>query len=1296
MKSYIGLFIGLLVSISASAESLLEGQVRLESGQPAAGVQVRLFDLTNLHQSVGTTTDETGHFTLSLPASAPGSALPQGFALGQNYPNPFNPSTIIPYQIPTATHVRLEVFNVLGQRVATLVDAERPAGFRAAKWTATDATGQAVGAGVYFYRLVSGGATVSRRMVLIDGQAGRPAAGAAGPIPASAAAHSPADAGVYGLTVSGTGVVAYVNPAFRVGVGEAEIVLEAASGSPRMKRAAGGILGDVNNDGQVGASDAYYVALYREDSSITLPNNGDISLGDLNKDGTVDFADVELLGRYLVDPSDPTLPTGIGKPVVAPVEALAPPDEQTFNSQMVGKSLHAETFFLDFVSAGRFSESVAHLPGSYRYSNTGSNTGLLTLTYDGGQNGGGCTMQLTFASATTGTLTYTCDSGVEGRTTWRISEIGIPLAPRVAPSSDTELDIRFPVFFEAGETRAYDLRWRTKTPQGSWVADCTEFTNTRGRALGTVFTGIVNLQPGTVYEVRYRYRNSSRCGAGTPGPWSEIGEGATTGTRRLGFPDGESTTRSIPENIPAGINVGVPVSAVGGNALTYTISGLDALSFDIVPDTGQIRTREGVTYDYESKNHYFVTVEVEDDRGSSAEIDVTINIVDLAPSCGLPDNLNLRTNHGDERLTLRWDSLPNIQHHARVLGYQTEIRQGSSGAWTDRRTFLSRTITGMIYAALNNEIGYQVRVRPVNQEGDCRWSAPVWGTPTADFAPKDSPDNFDRFGLQPVGSPDRNFRFLTPERCRHTSNGRTLDADCQYENTGPHTGRIFLEFDDSSQGSCEVTLAYSSLTAGSFIDECFDAGVNTNVPFDRSFRMPGSAPQIEDEIDVSRAVSSEPYAYRLGKPQAEDEIDVPRAPRTAKEFNALAWRRDDFIPGLIFGCPPLVSGCSDEPSDRAFATKVELDERGKVKYSLGTYRYVNTGSSQAKLTVFHSGRAYVFTLDFNPTGNIRVTTTDPAGEPAAWPGMLRPSEQDALAQPTLLPIPPSWSAAIAIETDFAPSDLDDARYEVLKRMLFPIEEEGFMERRYEKIGRNRALMNLEFSGSTWLYDLTFISDQAAKFNLTVKAEGSVSGPIDSIADFLDDDDEFPEELLLPDDPPQASGEDVSGAEVAAAFTASSIGTDDLQTFLVSNAGTAYQPGDWLEPKDGSNQRMMVVGTGPPAKPVAPSDPASSLPHQRILKVQSAVSPHALPVFASALARRAKRASQSVYLTSSSTITQLSVVCMQLDHDIPTRGARYFSQPKTARDAVQLCQQNCVLNETDNIQECVWNCEEKDL
>ena len=164
-------------SAAFAAEPLLEGRVRLESGQPAAGVQVRLFDLTNLHQSVSTT-NQTGYFALSLPASAPGRVLPQGFALGQNYPNPFNPSTIIPYQIPTAAHVRLEVFNVLGQRAATLVDAEQAAGAHTAQWDATDAAGRAVGAGVYIYRMTVGEEHQTGRMVLIDGQAGMPAAGA--------------------------------------------------------------------------------------------------------------------------------------------------------------------------------------------------------------------------------------------------------------------------------------------------------------------------------------------------------------------------------------------------------------------------------------------------------------------------------------------------------------------------------------------------------------------------------------------------------------------------------------------------------------------------------------------------------------------------------------------------------------------------------------------------------------------------------------------------------------------------------------------------------------------------------------------------------------------------------------------------------------------------------------------------------------------------------------------------------------------------------------------------------------
>ena len=109
-------------------EPRLEGWVRLASGQPAAGVQVRLFDQTDPRRSVGTTADAEGYFALAAPRLA--DARPQGSALLQNYPNPFNPSTIIPYQLSAPTHVQLEVFNVLGQHIATLVNREQPAGTR--------------------------------------------------------------------------------------------------------------------------------------------------------------------------------------------------------------------------------------------------------------------------------------------------------------------------------------------------------------------------------------------------------------------------------------------------------------------------------------------------------------------------------------------------------------------------------------------------------------------------------------------------------------------------------------------------------------------------------------------------------------------------------------------------------------------------------------------------------------------------------------------------------------------------------------------------------------------------------------------------------------------------------------------------------------------------------------------------------------------------------------------------------------------------------------------------------------
>ena len=98
----------------AGAEPLLEGRVLLSSGAPAAGARVRLFAPSDLGRSLRVTTDESGYFAFPLKALRRAAPLPARLHLGQNYPNPFNPSTIIPYQLPAATRVRLEVFKHSG------------------------------------------------------------------------------------------------------------------------------------------------------------------------------------------------------------------------------------------------------------------------------------------------------------------------------------------------------------------------------------------------------------------------------------------------------------------------------------------------------------------------------------------------------------------------------------------------------------------------------------------------------------------------------------------------------------------------------------------------------------------------------------------------------------------------------------------------------------------------------------------------------------------------------------------------------------------------------------------------------------------------------------------------------------------------------------------------------------------------------------------------------------------------------------------------------------------------------
>jgi hypothetical protein len=106
----------------------------------------------NLAYSIFSSVDSLGN----------GSSLPTVFALRQNYPNPFNPTTQISYDLPQRSRVDLGVFNVLGQRVATLVNAEQSAGSYHVTWDGTDAV-----SGIYFFRLTADNYVSTKKMVLL-------------------------------------------------------------------------------------------------------------------------------------------------------------------------------------------------------------------------------------------------------------------------------------------------------------------------------------------------------------------------------------------------------------------------------------------------------------------------------------------------------------------------------------------------------------------------------------------------------------------------------------------------------------------------------------------------------------------------------------------------------------------------------------------------------------------------------------------------------------------------------------------------------------------------------------------------------------------------------------------------------------------------------------------------------------------------------------------------------------------------------------------------------------------------
>jgi hypothetical protein len=125
--------------------------------------KTRLLTLNGEYKILSATLADAEHRSITPGiGSAASVTLPIEYALSQNYPNPFNPATTISFAMPQAGYAKLEIYNTLGQLVATLVDEELEAGTHAVTW---DASVQA--SGLYLYRLTTSDFVETKKMLLL-------------------------------------------------------------------------------------------------------------------------------------------------------------------------------------------------------------------------------------------------------------------------------------------------------------------------------------------------------------------------------------------------------------------------------------------------------------------------------------------------------------------------------------------------------------------------------------------------------------------------------------------------------------------------------------------------------------------------------------------------------------------------------------------------------------------------------------------------------------------------------------------------------------------------------------------------------------------------------------------------------------------------------------------------------------------------------------------------------------------------------------------------------------------------
>jgi uncharacterized protein (TIGR02145 family) len=158
---------------TAFSQVMVQGTVTNQGAEPVPNALVEFVNQADSTQKYSSYTNAHGQYSIQLILTGVESSPnqpPNDISLYQNHPNPFNPSTIIIYELQKPAIIRLEIYNVLGQKIKTLMNGFQNNLLGRVQWNATNDLGRGVPAGVYLYSLNADGIRITKKMLLLDGQ----------------------------------------------------------------------------------------------------------------------------------------------------------------------------------------------------------------------------------------------------------------------------------------------------------------------------------------------------------------------------------------------------------------------------------------------------------------------------------------------------------------------------------------------------------------------------------------------------------------------------------------------------------------------------------------------------------------------------------------------------------------------------------------------------------------------------------------------------------------------------------------------------------------------------------------------------------------------------------------------------------------------------------------------------------------------------------------------------------------------------------------------------------------------